>query len=161
MSSQADYSPEEWETIVNAPVMAGTLVIISDPAVFGSIKESAAMVKKINEAATTTSTEIIRAVGEAIRAGHKFDKSQMPKEDSVQATMNILVKKCHQAALIVKEKSPEEEEPFNQYLVEIAKTTAASSKEGGFLGIGAVRVSDAERAAVDQLAEALGVTKAE
>ena len=161
MSSQADYSPEEWETIVNAPVMAGTLVIISDPAVFGSIKESAAMVKKINEAATTTSTEIIRAVGEAIRAGHKFDKSQMPKEDSVQATMNTLVKKCHQAALIVKEKSPEEEEPFNQYLVEIAKTTAASSKEGGFLGIGAVRVSDAERAAVDQLAEALGVSKAE
>jgi hypothetical protein len=36
-----------------------------------------------------------------------------------------------------------------------------TNEEGGFLGIGAVRVSDAERAAVDQLAEALGVTKAE
>ena len=161
MSTQADYSPEEWEIIVNAPVMAGTLVIISDPAVFGSIKEAAAMVKKINEAATETSTELIRAIGEAIRAGHKFDKSEMPKEDTPQATMNTLVKMCHKAALIVKDKSPDEEEAFNQYLVEIAKTTAASSKEGGFLGIGAVRVSEAERAAVDQLAEALGVTGGE
>ena len=161
MSTQADYSPEEWEILVNAPVMAGTLVIISAPAVFGSIKESAAMVKKINQVTTSTSNELIKALGEAIRAGHKFDKSQVPKEDSVQATMNTLVKMCHKAALIVKEKSPDEEAAFNQYLVEVAKTTAASSKEGGFLGIGAVRVSEAEKAAVDQLAGALGVPSPE
>ena len=161
MSTQADYSPEEWESIVNAPVMAGTLVIVSDPAVFGSIKEAAAMVKIINEEAMSTSVELIKAVGEAIRSGHKVDKSAMPKKETPEATMNTLVKMCHQAALIVKEKSPEEEEAFNQYLVEIAKTTAASSKEGGFLGIGAVRVSEAERAAVDQLAEALGVAAGE
>lgn len=157
MSTQADYSAEEWENIINAPVFAGTLVIISDPAIFGSIKEAASMAKQINSAATDSSTELIQALGAAIQGGHKIDKQAMPKADTVAETMNLLVKMCHHAAMIVQEKSPEEAPAFSQYLVEVAKTTAASSKEGGFLGIGAVRVSDAEKAAVEQLAGALDI----
>ena len=45
-------------------------------------------------------------------------------------------------------------------LMYLAQQTAEASKEGGFLGIGAVRVSDKEQAALDELAEVLGVSAA-
>jgi hypothetical protein len=38
-----------------------------------------------------------------------------------------------------------------------AQNVAEAAKEGGFLGIGGVRVSDAERAALGDIAGALGV----
>jgi hypothetical protein len=39
----------------------------------------------------------------------------------------------------------------------LAQATAEGSKEGGVLEIGAVRVSDKEHQALDELADALGV----
>jgi hypothetical protein len=58
---------------------------------------------------------------------------------------------------LVKEKSPDEAGDYIQFLLNIAKVTAESSKEGGFLGIGATRVSERETAALDRLAEALNL----
>jgi hypothetical protein len=40
-------------------------------------------------------------------------------------------------------------------LVGLAEATAEAGKEGGFLGIGAVRVSDQEKAALEQLKKTL------
>ena len=57
----------------------------------------------------------------------------------------------------VSAKSEEDSQAFRQWLVYLAQKTADASKEGGFLGIGAVRVSEQEQAALDELAEKLGV----
>ena len=158
MSTQEDYSREEWLEVITAPLMAGMLVITSDPALFGSIKESAAIAKTINEYGQTSKTELIREIGQAMSGK---DKPEMPKLSTSQgsdAVMKDLVKKCHSAARIVESRSPEEAEAFNAYLINIAKKTAEASKEGGFLGIGATRVSDQEKAALRLLSDALGVT---
>jgi hypothetical protein len=157
MSTQKTYSAEEWQQIVNAPVMAGMLVITSDPAIFGSIKESAAVAKAINEFGQTSETELIREIGRSMSGENKPEMPDLPSKEGPDAVMKDLVKRCHAAALIVQEKSPDEADAFNNYLIDVAKRTAESSKEGGFLGIGAVRVSDQEKAAVKQLAAALGV----
>jgi hypothetical protein len=158
MSTQADYSSEEWLEVVMAPVLAGMLVITSDPAVFGSVKESAAIAATINEYGQTSETELIREIGRAMSAKDKPKMPELPTKEGSDAVMNDLVKKCHTAAQIVESKSPEEAEAFNAYLIDIATKTADASKEGGFLGIGATRVSDQEKAALRQLADALGVT---
>jgi hypothetical protein len=157
MSTQADYAPEEWQQIVNGPAVAGTLIIAADPAFFGAIKESAAIAKAINEYGTTSDVELIQAIGAALRGGQKFDSPEMPKDKGVEGALNALVKECRHAANIVEAKSPEEDGAYRRYLVDMAQNTAESSKEGGFLGIGATRVSDREKAAVSKLAEALGV----
>jgi hypothetical protein len=158
MSTQADYSSEEWLEVVMAPVLAGMLVITSDPAVFGSVKESAAIAATINEYGQTSETELIREIGRAMSAKDKPKMPELPTKEGSDAVMNDLVKKCHTAAQIVESKSPEEAEAFNAYLIDIATKTADASKEGGFLGIGATRVSDQEKAALRQLADALGAT---
>ena len=157
MSTQADYSSEEWQEIINAPVLAGMLVITADPAIFGSIKESAAIATTINEFGQTSETELIREIGRSMSGENKPEKPELPTKEGPEAVLNALVKKCHGAALIVQDKSPEEAEAFNQFLMDVAKRTAESSKEGGFLGIGATRVSDKEESAIRLLADALGV----
>ncbi len=53
--------------------------------------------------------------------------------------------------------TPEEAASFRAWLIEAAQEAANAAKEGGFLGIGATRVSEGEEAMLSQLREILGV----
>ena len=62
------------------------------------------------------------------------------------------------AALLATLEDQEEAAGFRQWLMNIAVHTALAGKEGGnWRGKGAVQVNDAERAAVKQIADILGV----
>jgi hypothetical protein len=157
MSNQESYSAEDWEEVVNGPAVAGSLIVMADPAFFGAIKESAAIAKAINEFAVSSDTELIRAIGQFVRAGYKFKTPDMPKDQGMEAVLIALIAECRRAAKIVNRISPDESNAYREYLVAIAQQTAESSKEGGFLGIGAVRVSEQEEEALKKLREALAV----
>ena len=157
MSTQADYSAEEWNQIVAGPVIAGTTIIAADPAVFGAIKESAAMAKALVQYGETSQVELISSISASVRAGHKYQQPEIPKDQGSEGAMKALIGECQQAVEIVQNKSPEEAESYAQFLLDVAKITAESSKEGGFLGIGAVRVSQQEEAALERLATALNI----
>jgi len=156
VSNQSDYTADEWKVVVNGPVMAGTLIIMVDPAFFGAIKESAAIARAINEYGQTSDVELIRAIGQVAKSGKKIETPEVPKDQGMEGALKWLVNECKQAADIVAAKSPEEAESYRSFLLDIAQKTAESSKEGGFLGIGAIRVSDEEKHALATLAEALG-----
>jgi hypothetical protein len=51
----------------------------------------------------------------------------------------------------------DESAAFKEWLVGLAEATAEAGKEGGFLGVGAVRVSDKERDALVRLRSELGL----
>lgn len=157
MSKQENYSTEEWEEVVNGPAVAGSLIVMADPAFFGAIKESAAIAKAINDFAESSDTELIQSIGQFIRAGYKFKTPDMPKDQGMDAALTALIAECRRAAKIVNRVSSEESDAYREYLVAVAQRTAESSKEGGFLGIGAVRVSEREEAALKKLTEALAV----
>jgi hypothetical protein len=61
-------------------------------------------------------------------------------------------------ALIDRKATPAEAGEVKQWLVGIAQRTAQAAKEGGFLGIGGVPVSESETAAVREVARALGAS---
>lgn len=157
MSTKADYTAEEWNLIARGPVFAGMTIVVADPAIFGSMKESAAIAKAIVESGKTSDIELIQAISAASQGGKRYQTPDLPKDQGTEGAIKVLVKECHQAVRLVGEKSADEAEGYAQWLVDIARLTAASSKEGGFLGIGATRVSEQETAAIQRLAEALGV----
>lgn len=161
MSLQSEYTPEEWDLIVDGPILAGSVIITADPAFFGALKESAAIVQAIKEFSETSESQLIREIGNALQTGHKLKNPDFPKNQGPEAAMTHLIAECRRAAEIVTAKSPEESLPYRQHLVEIAKITAESSKEGGFLGFGATRVSEQEKAAIQQLANALQIAEPE
>jgi hypothetical protein len=77
------------------------------------------------------------------------DPVQMKQEvtDSLRGAVDTLNKKA----------TPAESQGVREWLYQVAMNTASASKEGGFLGIGAVRVSDSEKAALQELAGIFGV----
>jgi hypothetical protein len=157
MSQQSDYSPEEWKVISAAPVLAGLLVSVSDlSGPIGMAKEAIAVVRAVTESASTSSSELIKAVSGGIAA--RGGKPDMPDLPSDQASVRTaLINSCKQAVAIVSQKSPAEADEFKRWLVSLAQKTAEASKEGGFLGIGGTLVSDSESGAVKELASAMGV----
>lgn len=155
MSKQTDYTPEEWKIISTAPLMAGLLVTVSDlSGPIGMAKEAFAVVKGVVDTSAGTSNELIRTVAEGVKA--QGGKPDMPDLQGDRAAVRAaLIDGCKRALAIVSQKSPAEAEEYKQWLTSLAQKTAEASKEGGFLGIGGVQISDDEKAAVNELSSAL------
>jgi len=56
---------------------------------------------------------------------------------------------------ILSAKAPGDAAPFKHWLRQISQSVAEASTEGGFLGIGGVAVSDAEKATVSEISRTL------
>jgi hypothetical protein len=158
MSTQSNYTPEEWKTISNAPLLAGLLVSVSDlSGPIGMLKEAVSVVKSVTETAGTTSNELIRSVAQKIKgSGGRPDLPDLPKDRSAVGAM--LIDHCKRAVELVAQKSPEEAEEYKRWIVSIARKTAEASREGGFLGIGGTLVSEEESSALNALAKELGLS---
>jgi hypothetical protein len=59
--------------------------------------------------------------------------------------------------LLARKAPAPEAEGYKRWLLTVAQRVAEAAKEGGFLGIGGVRVSEAEQATLAEIAGALGV----
>ena len=65
---------------------------------------------------------------------------------------------CAKLRMVLDTKAPEDAPAFKAWLNGIALKVAEAASEGGFLGIGGVKVSDAEKATLADIAAALGTT---
>ena len=159
MSTQSEYTAEEWKTIASAPLAAGLLVSLSDlSGPVGMAKEAVAVFEGIVEPLKTSSNELMKTIAEGWKAQtFKPDLPDLPR-DSQDNARRWIIDLCKQASAIVSQKSPAEADEYNRWLVSLARKSAEASKEGGFLGIGGTLVSDSEKAAVDELVAALGVS---
>ncbi len=54
--------------------------------------------------------------------------------------------------------TPEESEAYKKFVLTVAEAAANAHKEGGFAGVGGTKVSDEERAALDDIASTLGIS---
>ena len=158
MSKQTDYTPEEWKIIAAAPMMAGLLVSVSDlSGPIGMVQEGLSVARTVAETAASTSTELIKVLAEGIQTrGGRPELPELPRDQGGART--ALIDGCKQAVVVVAQKSPAEAEEYKRWLVSLARKTADAAKEGGFLGIGGTRVSEAETTSVSELASALGVS---
>jgi hypothetical protein len=157
MTAPEGYSAEEWKAVTEAPIMAGTLVSIADMSgPVGLVQEASAMLKSSVESGLRSPSEVIKAVAEQLKDQKKPDTPDLPK-DRAQAKA-ALIDGCKRAAEIVAQHSPDEAEPYRQWLFGVATATANAAKEGTFLGFGGTRVSEGERSVLDELATALGVS---
>jgi len=62
------------------------------------------------------------------------------------------------AGSILDTKASAEAPAFKAWLSQISQRVAEAAGEGGFLGFGGVRVSDAEKATLDEISKALKVS---
>jgi transcription antitermination factor NusG len=160
MTGKADYTDEEWNRLRRAPFVAGTAISLADPG--GPIELSHETIATLKEASTPPSREqLLLEVSQDIMsmvnqkqnplAGFKPDRSAPAGTwvlDELSAVSDILRAKG----------TLEEAEAFRRWLLAVAQGAANAAKEGGFMGFGAVRVSEGEQEMLEKLRSTLGVS---
>lgn len=161
MVSKSDFAPVEWARIVQAPLLAGFAVSCADPSSFiGSIQESFATAKLVVEGAKTQTNPLIHAVcqelatsngradaREGLRTISQAAKIEDMKERSLDALKDV--------ANILAHKAPQDADAFKDWLKDIASKVAEAGTEGGFLGFGGIKVSELEKATLDEISTIL------
>ena len=158
MTSKADFTPEEWKTIVAAAPMVGLAVTCASPnGPWGVLKEMLSMGMAMAEMLQKGgSNPLIAALAADLK--ERQTKAEPPsgmKDPEACKEMALAHVRAVNELLARKVKGPEGEE-FKKWLLEVAHRVAESSNEGGIFGFGGEQVSDAEKNVLRQIAFALG-----
>lgn len=166
MADKSTFTREEWTQLLESPMMAGLAVTAAEPSgLWGLLKESLSGGRALLEARSSGSNDLIRAIA----ADFGTSEGRAAARDGVQARLSgsnpatvrdRAVAALRNAAAIVGAKAPGEAQAFKDWLQQIAQKTAEASTEGGFLGFGGVQVSEAERATLAEIAQALDAAPA-
>lgn len=155
MTARSDYTDDEWQTLTRSPLVAGFAITLADPG--GPIeltKETMAAMKAL--ATPPSDEELLIAVSQDAQA-HAKENANMRKELDLKAAtarQQITDELTKVNGILTAKATPEEAAAFRGWLVDAAQKAAEAAKEGGFMGIGAVRVSEGE---LKELADIRGI----
>ena len=162
MTTKVDYTEEEWALLMQAPVTGGMLVIMADLHVTSMVGELKGMFKGMMEQPIPEGAqELLGSLLEDIKAkSENKEKMETPDttgEDAAAIKAGMVQSISDVASLVDTKCSEDEALGYKQWFMGVAQATAEAGKEGGFLGIGAVRVSDKEKAMMKEISQALGL----
>jgi Bacterial protein of unknown function (DUF937) len=146
------YDEAEWTKVRSAPLAAlYHLAAASQAGASGLAKEFTAASDAFAEA--TQRAPGISLIGTAFGSGLLQEKwAQLTKD---RPTSTTLLRDLHESVTIVARKSPTEAQAYREAVLGAAQRAAEATKEGGFLGIGGTKVSEAEQRALDDIRTAL------
>lgn len=156
MTEKTAFDDGECFQLWKAPLTASLAVIAAQPG--GLFAEMAASVKFVVEARQTFTTELLQAVlapdqekAAAYTDRFSTDLRQMGQLDA-SAMLGLAVTDIRRALAVLRLKAEAEEiQEYKQMILQRAEKVAQAGKEGSFLGIGGVRVSEAEEQALAEI----------
>lgn len=165
MTKQAEYSQEEWQTLIDGPALVGTVIMLAGKSGLGSMKESMAVAAGILSGRTEYSdNELIQGIIESrVKDGMKSTVEDLSSDNPYlslkpDALLEAVVDRCKDIDLLLSRNSASTEAgEYKQWMVDVGQRVAEAAKEGGFLGIGGERVSETEVDALNQIRSALNV----
>ena len=146
MSGKADFTPEQWQTISEAPVSAGMFVLTAQKG--GTFRETWAIAKAYSEARQQQGhSELLDELvsSKPARDHTRYHSPQEQREGSLSHLRGAV-------SALQSKASPEELSQYKQFVVAVAERVAGAHREDG------VDVSPAERSALDEINAALGGT---
>ena len=162
MADKQSFTPDEWTTILMSPTIAGMAITAADPnGLWGMLKESFASGAALVQAKTDPhANPLVKAVvADFENADSRGEIRDALKTRFAGATPDEVVPKAlavlADVARILDAKAPNDASGFKAWLEDLSLHVAEASKEGGFLGFGGVRVSDAEKATLADIQKTL------
>jgi hypothetical protein len=149
MTGKADFTDEEWDQILQAPPTAGLIVITAQRG--GSFRESFSMAKAYSEARRQHGDSELLDTIASTKPEVDHTRYHSPEELKEHGLGHLR----DAVALLEQKATPEEVEDYKRFVINLAQRVAEAHKEG-FLGLSGERVSDAEREAIEEIAQALG-----
>ena len=165
MTTIADFTAEEAQLLTETPFAVGMAVMMAGKSGLGTIKEATAVASSVmagrqtytNDTLIQTLVSTLEAEAKEDRAATKAKVNPFEKVPPDQV-LPIALERCRQTAdLLAQKASSEEAANYRQWMLAVADKVANAAKEGDFLGIGGVRVSEPEKAVIQQISEALAI----
>ena len=164
MANKASFTPDEWTKVMESVAVTGMAVTAADPSgIWGMLKEALAGGAALAAAkADPNANELVKAViadfetaegRGAVQEALKQRFADAKPGDVVPRALEIL-----RQTSVLDAKAPADAPAFKAWLNGVAAKVAEASTEGGFLGFGGVKVSEAEKATLADIAKALGTT---
>ena len=147
MTTKADFTPQEWELVLEGPPSAGMIVITAQRG--GMLRETVSMAKAYAEARQHHGQSEL--LDEIVAAKPKLDHTRYGsleelKEHSLQHLRDAV-------ALLEAKVTPQELDEYKRFILNLADKGAHAHRERGH---GEAPVSDTESAATAAIAQALG-----
>ena len=153
-TTKSDFSEEEWESLIAAPWIAGALIIGVDFHLLGSPGEITAMAESAGSSeATGEARSLVTEMIADMNPQTGDDDSHERDDEEWHAELLMLLSNV--ASIVDRACTVGEADGYKRWVLNTANATAEASTEGRFLGIGCERVSDKERAALDEIETAL------
>lgn len=147
MTAKADFTPQEWDQVLEGPTSAGMIVITAQQG--GTIRETFSMAKAYGEARQRHGqSELLDAI---VAAKPALDRTRTGSIEELKTRNLGHIRDA--VALLAGKASPQELDEYKRFVVGLADTVAAAHRESGRDGD---PVSDAERTAIAAITDALG-----
>jgi hypothetical protein len=144
MTGKADFSPEEWEVVLKGPPSAGMIVVTAQRG--GTFRESFSMAKSYSEARKQHGDSEL--LDEIASTKPEIDHTRY---HSVEELKEHGLQHLRDAVEVLGQKAtPEEVDEYGRFVLDLANRVAEAHKG----------ISDAERSAMDEIAEVLGAASA-
>ena len=165
MADMQNFTPDEWTKVLQGVMLASMAVTAAEPGgLWGTLMET--FVGGSTMAASKFdpySNELIKAViadfetakgRYAVQESLRKDFAGLKPPDVVQHSLTNL----RDLSAILDAKAPGDADGFKAWLRDISQRVAEASKEGSFLGVGGVQISDAEKVTLADISKALGTS---
>jgi hypothetical protein len=131
MTTKADFTEQEWDTLQKAVTGAGLLVSVSDRGFFDTFKEAGALAKHLAQARESHDNDFIRELSQMKGTG--FGLTDSPKEVESETLETLPA-----AVAIMRGKAPDELEEYRSFVLDVADSVAEAAKGVGAGEAGAI-----------------------
>jgi hypothetical protein len=164
MATKTNFTPDEWGTILGSPMLASIAVTLAEPSgLWGMMQEGMAGGRAMLEAKSDPrATELAKALvadietSEGREAARERLRGELTGKTPGEIKQQVLAT-LTEVGRIIDAKAPDEAMAFKAWLKHVAEEVSEAASEGGFLGFGGIRVSDAEKASIADVGRVLGV----
>jgi hypothetical protein len=164
MATQTSFTHEEWTLLRVTPSFVAVGISAADPSgLYSSIKEVIAGTNEMVETLHTNSgLELFVALAADRSVVDVPDLKPLLGEGSHEQQMQnfkiaALEHVIAATKVVARKASAAELDSYRKLLVNVARKTANAAKEGSFLGLGGVRVSEKEQTFINAISRAAGI----
>jgi|ERR1035437_1169640 hypothetical protein len=144
MTGKTEFTLEEWELVLVGPPSAGLIVVTAQRG--GVFKETFAIGKAYNEARRQHgSSQLLDEI-----VGARYDRAHTRYRSAAEMKRGGLKSLRAAIALLEEKATPKEVAAYKSFVLTVAGNVASAHREGE------TAVSEAEQAAIDEIAAALG-----